>query len=158
MESSSLIDIAIATTIKRYREKQNISMDEMARRLNITPYVFRNKACVTNTAHQFKSDELTALILLTGDRTITRAYDDLLERGNNDVSADDIVHMLIDLGIDQGHALEVVKRAIADGIVTSTELRETTMALSKAIENYQVLEKALVALASKKRLKSVALA
>nr|BAR33270.1 hypothetical protein [uncultured Mediterranean phage uvMED] len=156
MNPTHLINIAIATTIKRYRENEKIPMDEMARRLNITPYVFRNKACVTNAEHEFRSSELTALMLLTGDSTIHRAQGNLLQKGKSDVSSSDVVEMLIELGIDQGHALEVVKRAIADGTVTGAELRETTLALSKAIETYQEIERSLVAMASKNNLRSVA--
>lgn len=156
MDVYYLVNTAIATTIAAYRKKENISMDTLADRLGITPYVFKNKACPTNEQHQFKTSQLVALVRLTGDTTISRALGAVAERTDDNASAQEIVHMLLDLGIDQGNALEVIKNAIADGKITQTEMKDTIAAIAQSIENYRMIEKAIMDMAGKARVKRVA--
>lgn len=155
MDVYHLVNTAIATTIKAYRDEKNISMDEMADRLGITPYVFRNKACPTNEQHQFKTSQLVALVKLTGDTTISRALSAVAERNDDNASAREIIDMLLNLGIDQGRALEVIKEAIADGEITRTEMKETIAAISRSVNNYRMLQKAIIEMAARPHLKKV---
>lgn len=156
MDVYYLVNTAISTTIAAYRKQQNISMDTLADRLGITPYVFRNKACPTNEQHQFKTSQLVNLVRLTGDTTISRALGAVAERNDDNASAKEIVGMLLDLGIDQGHALEVIKDAIADGKINQTEMKNTIAAISQSIENYRKIEKVIIDMAGKPSVKRVA--
>lgn len=147
MDVSNALNIAISTTIKRYREKEGIELDDVAARLGITPYVFRNKACPTNTEHHFRSDQLFSLVKLTGDTTIARVFEKVANGQDSDVSAETIIAILLDIGIDQGKAQEVIKEAIEDGEVTATELRGAMLAISQCIENYKNLDQAIIQMA-----------
>lgn len=163
MDPSITVNIAISATITRYRKTHNLSMDAVVERLNhaspelnLNNNVFKNKACPTNTANEFKTSELSALIQLTDDDTIERAFKNLRSQTSNDANVEDVVGMLINLGIDQGNALAVVKQAISDGKVTYRELKSTTDAISASIAAYRDLERALVAMANNNSFRSVA--
>jgi len=77
-------------------------------------------------------------------------------RNDGNASAEAIVDMLLQLGIDQGNALEVIKDAIADGNITQTEMKKTTAAIRQSIENYRMIGKAITNMAEKPRVKCVA--
>lgn len=156
MDVNYLVNTAIATTIAAYREKEKISMHQLADRLGITPAVFSNKACPTNEQHQFKTSELVGLVRLTGDTTISRALDAVAQRNDNNASAEAIVDMLLHLGIDQGHALKVIREAINDGKITRQEMKDSIAVISRSIGNYEMLQKAIVDMAGKPRVKCVA--
>ena len=143
-------DDAIREMIKRYRKKYKLSMAEVAESVGISEQTFRNKAC-KYSEHQFKTDEVDALVKLTEDDAPAKA----LKRHTGPIRVtrdiNKIKDMLIRMNVSQGRVSQVVSEILEDGEITENEAIKSAPILSDADDDNKMLRASIMNAAGVRR-------
>ena len=127
--------------IKRFRKKHNLSMSDMAEKLNISINTLRNKCC-KNSPHKFTVDELDRLVTLTNDKAASQGLDRLVTPSDDGI--DKIKDLLIDAHVGLGEMTRKVNYVLADGRVTPNEVTVCTPYISEVSEIKAKIQNALI--------------
>ena len=145
MDIYQSLNIAIRLTVDNYCKNQKISKDEIAHRLGYkSPQVFKNELCATNRINKFGTEKLLDLMLLTGDRSVLRVYDNILNSlesrsGNAEVTERDVMELLIRSQVNLSQITKVFHEVMEDGVVTQSECKklcELTGLLHKSQDSF----------------------
>jgi len=134
--------------IKRFRKKHNLSMSDMAEKLDISINTLRNKCC-KNSPHKFTVDELDRLVELTNDKAASRGLDRLITPSDDGI--DEIKDLLIDVHVVVGEMTAKVNQAVEDGKITPNEASEIAPYFSTVNEAKTNLQSAVINASQQRR-------
>jgi len=127
------INLAVTATIKEYREREDLKMDDVADLMGIGPAVFRNKGNPRNNLAQLNLNEVGRMIELTGNDAIARVLIELACFSNKKAHTN-IRKGVVQLVASSTEVLKTIDDALDDDDINDNEYTESLTAISKAMD------------------------
>ena len=128
------LNLAVTATIKEYREREDLKMDDVADLMGIGHAVFRNKANPRNNLAQFNLNEIGRLMELTGNDAVARVLIELACFSNKKAHTN-IRKGVVQLVASSTEVLKTIDDALDDDDINDNEYIESLTSISKAMND-----------------------